>query len=162
MKLTRFHSLPSSDAEELVTQLDSLLLDYQVYGNNVRRLHWDRKLRPWLHLTPKLHLLDRSTQENTRQIAEQLLAMGHTPSIPDAQFALVRSKVQPMLAADTPNEAITALIRSTYELLDQVHAVWQLANSIQEPATMQILGNLAMQLRFVIHVFQGSRSVMNN
>lgn len=162
MELTHFLSLPPQDAEELVTRLDSLLLDYQVYGEQVRRLHWDRKLRPWLNLTPKLNLLDRATQENTRLLAEQILSMGHTPSVPDVAFALVRSRVQPVLAQDNPSEAITSLIRSTRDLLEQVHEVWQLANSLQEPSTMQVLGGLSMQLRFVIQVFQGSRSVMNN
>ncbi|MDP5172078.1 MAG: hypothetical protein NWR72_17675 [Bacteroidia bacterium] len=163
MQLTEFRSRHPEGADRLAEKLDELLLDLQIYQENVRLLHWNRQLRPFFELSPKLNLLDRATHDNTYKVAEHMLSMGYTPSPTEHGMGLMLSRVTPMNTSPTDvNQSLEDLIDSCAELLETVHDVWQLAHELQEPHTLEFMTKMSAQLRYAMFVFGNTRLALNN
>lgn len=163
MQLAEFQSFHPEDADRLASQLDHLLVDFQVYQQNVRQFHWNRSLRPFLDLGPKFTLLNQVTENNINLVAEHLLEMGYHPEPSENLTALTYGRVAPLtLPFAEVNDALLALIESSQQLLVAVEEVWVLAQEVDEPHTLELMTNFIMQLRMAIHVFGSSRMAIYN
>ncbi len=164
MSLTRFQSQYPEHADELARHLDDLLQDFQVYHTNVRSLRWNRHLRPFLELGPKLGLLDRVTLDNTDTIAEHLIGMGYAPQsrMNTQSQGLVPSRVKLIQPSPQVVRSLEDLINSSLDLLRSVHEVLHLAQDLRENTTMELMTRFSMQLRFAIHAFTLTRLALQN
>ena len=156
------NSFHPEDAEKLATRLEDLLVEFEVFQGNVRKLHWNRSIRPFLELSPRIALLDQVTAQNTQLVAEQVMALGFTPEKPVQVPGLMKTTVAPMALAPTVTGSLEALIQSCRQLLETVEDIWQLARDLNEPGTLRLMSRMIMQLQFAIHVFHSSRLALTN
>lgn len=148
--------------EDLAEKLDELLLDYQQYSRNVRKIHWDAKLRPYLDFSEKLDILYNVTDQNTRVLAEKILNLGYSPSTQPEDTALFKSRLHPIPKPENLDQSIFAIIRMSQELLETVDEVFYTAASYEEEQSMYLMKSLGQQLKFTIWVFSSVRAAMNN
>ena len=71
--------LPVKETEVLVTELNTLLSNFQVYYQNLRGLHWNIKGKRFFDLHLKFEELYNDAQMKIDLIAERVLTLGGTP-----------------------------------------------------------------------------------
>jgi len=164
MELLRYQGNQADGKEVLARKLDELLAEYQVYHSNLRKLHWDASLRPFLTLSNKVEHLYRLTGENQEHIANQLLHLGYQPTDYSVAFdqALMKTGVSQIQQANGFEGAIYAIIHTSHQLLDSVKEVFYVAAEMEEKRSMMIMAQLAQQLNFAIGIFTGERLALSN
>lgn len=159
MELIRYEGLNPEGAEELAQKLDELLAEYHVYESNLHKIHYDRKLRPFLDLSEKVSRLYGLTQHNRNHIAEQVLRLGFQPtdySLHNTQ-ALIKTSVSQIQHINGFEGAVFSLLHTSHQLLDSVKEVFYLSAELKEKNTMAIMGQLAQQLTFAIGILASVR-----
>jgi len=161
LSINNMHLNPEG-REDLAEKLDELLLDYQQYHLNVRKIHWDAKLRPYLDFSEKLDILYNVTDQNTRVLAEKILDLGFSPSTQGYDTTLVKSRIHPIPKPENLDQSLFAIINMSNELMKTVDEVFYTAASYEESQSMYLMKALAQQLKFTIWVFSSIRSAMSN
>lgn len=163
MELSTYNqNLSPEGREDLAEKLDELLLDYQNYHKNIRKIHWEPKLRAYLDFSDKLDILYNVSSHNTNVLAETILGLGYPPNEHSQELALVKSRIHPMPKPESLNQSVFAIIQMSKELLATVDEVFYTAASYEEEHSMRLMRTLAQQLKFTIWVFSSIRSAMSN
>lgn len=164
MELTEYTPLPPESADLLANKLDGLLADYQVYHQNIRKIYWEPRLRPFLDFTEKMDHLNEYTHHSKHDIAEQIVMLGKAPTATsvDATTALIRNKVRTLDRVGGFEKSIWAVIKGAQELLTSVKEVLVVAADLQEPHTIHLMQRLATQLRIAISIFSSVRAAQLN
>jgi len=163
MELSTYNgNLSPEGREDLAEKLDGLLLDYQQYHQNVRKIHWDPKLRPFLDFSDKLDILYNVSNHNTNVLAEEIMNLGFSPSESGSALAVVKSRIHPMPRPENLEQSIFSIIQMSKELLATVDEVFYTAASYEEEHSMFLMKTLAQQLKFTIWVFSSVRSAVSN
>lgn len=71
--------LTQKDHKELVNQLNELLVNYQIYYQNLRGFHWNVEGDLFFELHEKFEELYTNAQEAIDEIAERILTLGGLP-----------------------------------------------------------------------------------
>jgi starvation-inducible DNA-binding protein len=71
--------LPVKETEEIVSELNLLLSNYQVYYQNLRGIHWNIRGKRFFDLHVKFEELYNDSQLKIDMIAERVLTLGGTP-----------------------------------------------------------------------------------
>ncbi|HEX8270683.1 MAG TPA: Dps family protein [Flavobacterium sp.] len=76
---TNIIGLSVEDSELIITELNVLLSNFQVYYQNLRGLHWNIRGKRFFNLHVKFEELYNDAQEKIDLIAERVLTIGGTP-----------------------------------------------------------------------------------
>ncbi len=76
---TNILGLPVAESEKIVSDLNLLLANFQVYYQNLRGLHWNIRGKRFFNLHIKFEELYNDAQLNIDEIAERVLTIGGTP-----------------------------------------------------------------------------------
>ena len=76
---TNILGLPVKESKEMVTELNVLLSNFQVYYQNLRGIHWNIKGKRFFDLHVKFEELYTDSQIKIDLIAERVLTVGGTP-----------------------------------------------------------------------------------
>jgi DNA-binding ferritin-like protein len=163
MDLIRYQSQPEGSAK-LTQKLDGLLTDYELYHRNLRRIHWDQKLRPFLDFNEKLTRLYHIADNSKHEIAENLLSLGGEPDLKNMEVAhlLPHTHVNALSEVRDFDHATRTVVQNSYELLQVVRDVMLLAAELREGNTQKLMAGLAHQLTFTIAIFNGVRLAQLN
>jgi len=71
--------LNKKDSQEIVSELNILLANFQVYYQNLRGIHWNIKGKNFFDLHNKFEELYTDSQEKIDTIAERILTLQGTP-----------------------------------------------------------------------------------
>ncbi len=158
MDLIRSQSF-SGDAQDLVNKVDGLLTDYEIYHRNLRRLHWDQSLRPFLDFSDKLEKLYHVADDSKHALAEQLMSLGGAPDLQNIDVAhlLPQTRLNALREVRGFDDAIRSILQNSSSLLEEVKEVFMLATELNEGATQQLMTGLMNQLGFTMAVFNGVR-----
>jgi starvation-inducible DNA-binding protein len=149
--------------EEIAEKLEALLADYQIYERNIHKLMWSRNLRPYLDLGEKIEKLYHLSHHNTHQIGEQLLSLGKSPQVEfHDPMGLMKTGVNQLIEVSNYNEAISAIVHTSQQLLKTVEGTFYTAAQYDEKNTMTLMARLAWQLSFAVHVFHNERMALMN
>lgn len=164
MELTQYTPLPPESAQELAEKLDGLLADYQLYHQNVRKIYWEPRLRPFLDFTEKMDRLNEYTHHSKQDIAEQIVMLGQAPTSTavDSTTALIRNRITTLEKVSGFEQSIWTIIKGARELLVSVKEVFVLAADLQEEHTMELMQRLAAQLSIAIGIFSSVRAAQLN
>ena len=163
MELISYNSLNPEKAEKLAQAMDEVLVDYQIYQQNIRKIQWDQRLRPYLDLSQKVNILYGVTEANTHNLARQILKLGHSPTtVSNGSTALMKSHMTQIQEVRNFDEAIYGIIHTSGQLLEAVQEVFYLAAEYEEKQSLAMMGQLAQQLNFTIWAFSSVRSATNN
>jgi len=164
MDLINFDKTSPEQREELAERLDDLLRNYEVYHNNIRKIHWDRQLNPFLDFNQKVDFLHKVSAHTQDNIAEQVLSLGKSPSIGETSPSYLPSNtyIQVLQEINGFEDAVLAIIRNSQELLKEVKEIFYLAAEYNEQSTMNQMSSLAQQLSMTVFVFSSVRLSMMN
>ncbi|MFV5697907.1 Dps family protein [Flavobacterium sp. ZT3R17] len=76
---TNILGLPIKESELIVTELNILLSNFQVYYQNLRGIHWNIRGKRFFDLHIKFEELYNDSQLKIDMIAERVLTLGGTP-----------------------------------------------------------------------------------
>ncbi|KIA86425.1 Dps family protein [Flavobacterium sp. AED] len=76
---TNILGLPVKESELIVTELNILLSNFQVYYQNLRGIHWNIRGKRFFDLHIKFEELYNDSQLKIDMIAERVLTLGGTP-----------------------------------------------------------------------------------
>jgi starvation-inducible DNA-binding protein len=155
--------MPPEGEERLAEKLDELLVDYEAYHQNLKQIHWNQRLRPYLDLTRKVGHLYEVTENNKQLIANQLLSLGYNPTLTDTPaMGLMRTGVSALSEVRNLEDAVFGIIRNSREMLQRIEEVFYLAAEYDEKQTMLLMQHMAQQLSFAIGVFASLRLATYN
>jgi starvation-inducible DNA-binding protein len=158
MELIRHPNLSPEQQDALIQELDQLLAEYQTYQSNVRRIHWNPQLRPYLDFSNKIARLYQVTEANRHLIADTMIRMGAAPSEPVLAGVLpVKRQVTQVMEIPAFEQAIGVILHTSRQMLELVRETFVLAAQYQHQPTMQLMNHLAQQLVFTIGVFSSER-----
>ncbi|GAB4416427.1 MAG: hypothetical protein OHK0039_25740 [Bacteroidia bacterium] len=164
MELIRYQPQDTDGSQAIAEKLDALLADFQQFHGNLRKLHWNPRLRPFLDLGQKTAFLHDLTQANTNQLAEHILQMGYTPRVglelPGT--GLAHTRLTQVQAVSSFEGAVFTVIRNSQELLQIIREVFLLAADYQDQQTMRLMTALARQLTLTVQVFASVRMAQLN
>ena len=154
----------SHDASELTDKLDQLLLDYEIYHRNLRKIHWDQSLRPFLDFSDKLNKLYNIVDGSKHAVAENLLSLGGQPDLQNIEVAhlLPNTRVNALSEVRSFEGAIRGILQNSQSLQEEVKEVFMLATQLGESQTQQLMISLNQQLTFTLAIFNGVRLAQLN
>lgn len=115
MRLTTI-GLKQDDSQELTTDLNKLLANFQVYYQNLRSVHWNIKGSNFFALHDKFEELYTEAQVQIDDIAERILTLGETP-LHTFEDYLQASKVKVAKNVEKDTETVKVILDSIKELL---------------------------------------------
>ncbi len=137
---TILSGLKTEDAKVLVTKLNDLLANFQVYYQDLRGLHWNIKGKNFFELHVKFEELYTDSQEKIDMIAERILTLQGTP-LHTFEDYIKASKV-PVgkdIAKDT--EAVELVVKGLSELLTIEREILDIAGETDDEGTNSMMSD---------------------
>jgi len=113
---TTILGLDIKKTKNLVTSLNNLLSNFQVYYQNLRGLHWNIKGKSFFELHVKFEEFYTDSQEKIDMIAERILTLEGTPLHTFEEYSEL-SKVTVGKNISNDVEAVKLVVNSLSELL---------------------------------------------
>lgn len=159
-----FHYGSPEARESIAERLDDLLANYSIYHENIRRINWDTKLRPFLDLTGKVEFLYQVTQGTRDDIAEQIVDLGFTPTLEDPQpsYLPAKTEIRALQVIEGFDHAVIEIINTSKRLLEMAKDIYFLATAYKEESSMELMNNVVQQLSLTAIVFSSVRLAQNN
>lgn len=124
----------------LVTELNGLLANFQVYYQNARGLHWNIKGKNFFELHAKFEEFYTDAQEKVDLIAERILTLQGTPLHTFEDYISV-AKVPVGKGISDDVEAVQLIIASLSELLKIERVILELADEADDEGTNSMMSD---------------------
>lgn len=139
MKLNSL-GLPKEQSEELVTELNGLLSNFQIYYQNLRGLHWNIRGKRFFDLHLKFEELYNDSQIKIDLIAERVLTLGGTPLHTFSDY-IENSKLKVGKGISKDVEAIKLILDSLSVLLQIERTILTKSNAINDEGTNSMMSD---------------------
>lgn len=127
--------------EVLVTDLNVLLANFQVYYQNLRGIHWNIKGRGFFELHAKFEELYNDTQVKVDEIAERVLTLGGEP-LHTFQDYIANAKVPVGKHISHDEKAVELIVASISELLQLERVLLEKAAEANDEGTNAMMSDL--------------------
>ncbi|MEM6263435.1 MAG: hypothetical protein AAGI38_13060 [Bacteroidota bacterium] len=154
-------SLSPEGANEVSIKLDQLLVDMQVFRQNIRTINWSPNIRPHFDLAPRVNQLYGLTAPGPEIVANRILELGHEPANSNSEV-LMKASLQTKEEIRTYEEAIFVVIRNSHQLLKDVKEVFDTAATYKDEKTMGMMQEFAQYLNHTIWLFTSLRAARMN
>jgi starvation-inducible DNA-binding protein len=115
MKTNRL-GLPVAESEAIVSDLNTLLANFQVYYQNLRGVHWNIRGKRFFDLHVKFEELYNDAQLKIDLIAERVLTIGGTP-LHTFEDYVKHNKIEVGRDISKDEKAVHLIVNSLTELL---------------------------------------------
>jgi starvation-inducible DNA-binding protein len=132
--------LPVKETEVLVTELNTLLSNFQVYYQNLRGLHWNIKGKRFFDLHLKFEELYNDAQMKIDLIAERVLTLGGTP-LHTFEDYINNSKLPIGKNIHNDEEAINLIVNSLSHLLKIERVILNQSADIADEGTNSMMSD---------------------
>ena len=132
--------LDKEQTEKLISELNLLLANFQVYYQNVRGLHWNIKGKNFFELHVKFEEFYTDAQEKVDLIAERILTLQGTPLHTFDDYVKI-AKVQIGKNISKDEEAVTLVVNSTSELLKIERIILELSDVAGDEGTNSMMSD---------------------
>lgn len=139
MRLTTI-GLKQDDSQELTTDLNKLLANFQVYYQNLRSVHWNIKGSNFFALHDKFEELYTEAQVQIDDIAERILTLGETP-LHTFEDYLQASKVKVAKNVEKDTETVKVILDSIKELLIIERAILDKSDEMNDEGTNAMMSD---------------------
>ncbi|WP_298393362.1 Dps family protein [Flavobacterium sp.] len=139
MKLNTL-GLPLKETEVLVTELNILLANFQVYYQNLRGLHWNIRGKRFFDLHVKFEELYNDSQLKIDLIAERVLTLGGTP-LHTFEDYVKNSKLPIGKNIHNDEEAIVLIVNSLSHLLKIERVILSQSSEINDEGTNSMMSD---------------------
>ena len=132
--------LDESKVNELATDLNELLANYQIYYQNLRGLHWNIKGKNFFQLHEKFEELYNDSQLKIDEIAERILTLESTPLHTfDDYTELSKVPVGKNISKDV--EAVTLVVTSLKQLIQIERAILEKSGEADDEGTNAMMSD---------------------
>ena len=126
--------LDTVKSEALVTELNDLLANYQIFYQNLRGFHWNIKGRKFFELHLKFEELYNDAVVKVDEIAERVLTLGGTP-LHTFETYLNIATIQSVDSTDIDENIVDEVINNFSILIEKERAILNLANDADDEGT---------------------------
>ena len=136
--------LPVKESEILVTDLNNLLSNFQIYYQNLRGLHWNIRGKRFFDLHIKFEELYNDSQLKIDLIAERVLTLGGAPLHTFSDYIdNSKLKVGKNISKDT--EAVQLVVDSLVELLKIERVILKQSGEINDEGTNSMMSDFIQE-----------------
>jgi len=137
---TTIIGLNEQKVNELASDLNELLANFQVYYQNLRGLHWNIKGKNFFQLHEKFEELYNDSQEKIDMIAERILTLEDTPLHTYKDY-MELATVQVVKAVSKDVEAVNLVVHSLQELLSIERAILEKSAAADDEGTNAMMSD---------------------
>lgn len=138
--ITNNIGLDIQKTNELNTQLNELLSNFQVYYQTLRGLHWNIKGKNFFELHAKFEELYTDSQEKVDMIAERILTLGGTPLHTFADY-VEHAKVPVGKGISNDEASVKIITNSLTELLKIEREILELSDEANDEGTNSMMSD---------------------
>ncbi|ATA90417.1 Dps family protein [Capnocytophaga stomatis] len=133
--------LEKSKVENVASELNVLLANFQTYYQNLRGVHWNIKGKRFFELHVKFEELYNAAQLHVDEIAERILTLGFTPFHTFEEY-VKNSKVPVGHNVFNDDETVRLIMDSISELLKIERNLLNTADEANDEGTIALIGEL--------------------
>ena len=149
MKTLDFLHVNESKAAAVVTGLNQLLADFQVYYTNLRGFHWEIKGHGFFVLHSKFEELYDDAAEKVDELAERILMLGGAPENRFSEY-LKKAHIQEISGVACGSDALDNILETYRHLIREERKLIDVANDANDVVTADLLtGYLKEQEKLV-------------
>ncbi|SEG01287.1 Dps family protein [Parabacteroides chinchillae] len=140
MKTLDFIHLEESAANKVVSALQQLLADYQVFYTNIRGFHWNIKGHGFFVLHSKFEDMYNDAAEKADELAERILMLGGTPVNKFSEYLKV-SRVKEISGVSCGDEALKNILETYSLFIAEERKLLSLASELGDEATVALMSD---------------------
>ena len=140
MKTLDFIHLNESAANNVVSALQQLLADYQVFYTNLRGFHWNIKGHGFFVLHSKFEELYDDAAEKVDELAELILMLGGTPVNKFSEYLKV-ARVKEVSDVSCGDDALKNILDTYSQFIAEERKLLSLASEAGDEATVALMSD---------------------
>ena len=144
-------------SDQLVTQLNELLANYQIYYMNVRGFHWNIKGEKFFELHLKFEELYNDLLLKVDELAERVLTLGGQPAHAYSDY-LKLSEIKEAKSVTDANGTINSILNSFETLIKKQRSLLALSGEADDEGTSALMSDYIREqekLVWMYSAFQG-------
>ena len=138
MRTLDYLNLNEARVANVVTALQNLLADFQIYYTNLRGFHWEIKGRGFFVLHEKFESMYDDTATKVDEIAERILTLGGTPENKYSGYLKV-ARIPEVSGVTSSHEAVDNLLNTYKHFIAEERKLIDLANEANDAVTADML-----------------------
>ncbi|MDD2438438.1 MAG: DNA starvation/stationary phase protection protein [Massilibacteroides sp.] len=140
MKTLDYLQLDASGVSKVVSALQQLLADYQVFYTNLRNFHWNIKGHSFFVLHSKFEEMYDDTAEKVDEVAERILMLG---GVPESKFSeyLKKAIVKEVPVVSCGDDALKNILDTYGYLIGEERKLLALAGEVDDEATVALMSD---------------------
>ncbi len=140
MKTLDYIKLEASVVNNVVTSLQQLLADFQVYYTNLRGFHWKIKGADFFVLHSKFEEMYNDTAEKADELAERILTLGGVPANKFSDYLKV-AKVEEVDNVSNGNEALKNILETISYFIGEERNILKSASETGDEVTVAMMSD---------------------
>lgn len=150
---TNILGLPVQESELIITELNTLLANYQVYYQNLRGIHWNIRGKRFFDLHVKFEELYNDSQLKVDMIAERVLTLGGTP-LHTFEDYIKNNKLVVGKNVSNDEKAIHLIVSSLSDLLRMEREILSKAGEISDEGTNSMMSDFIVEQEKTLWMMQ--------
>ncbi len=140
MRTTDFLNLDPTGITKVVSGLQQLLADFQVFYTNLRGHHWNIKGPSFYVLHEKFEDMYDDAAEKVDEIAERILMLGGVPSNKFSDY-LKDTKIKEITGISCGPEAVKNILETLNILIAEERKLLSLASEVNDESTVALMSD---------------------
>jgi starvation-inducible DNA-binding protein len=137
---TNILGLPVKESKEMVSELNVLLSNFQVYYQNLRGIHWNIRGKRFFELHVKFEELYNDAQLKVDMVAERILTIGGNP-LHTFEDYLKHNKLQVGKSISNDEKAVQLILDSLSDLLKIERDILNKSDDINDEGTNALMSD---------------------
>lgn len=150
--------LDQSHANELISKLNNLLANYQVFYQNTRGFHWNIRGEKFFELHLKFEELYNDLQLKIDEIAERILTLGGTPYHSFSKFS-DNSTIQSVENLTDARACVQSILDSFKVIISLQRELLELSNKYNDEGTNALMSDYIREQEKLVWMYS---SFLNN
>jgi starvation-inducible DNA-binding protein len=150
---TNILGLPVQESELIITELNTLLSNYQVYYQNLRGIHWNIRGKRFFDLHVKFEELYNDSQLKVDMIAERVLTLGGTP-LHTFEDYIKNNKLVVGKNVSKDEKAIHLIVSSLSDLLKIEREILNKSSAINDEGTNSMMSDFIVEQEKTLWMMQ--------
>jgi starvation-inducible DNA-binding protein len=138
MRTLDYLNLNEARVANVVTALQNLLADFQIYYTNLRGFHWEIKGRGFFVLHEKFENMYDDTATKVDEIAERILTLGGTPENKYSGY-LKLARIPEVSGVTSSHEAVDNILNTYKHFIAEERKLIELAEEANDVVTADLL-----------------------
>lgn len=140
MKTLDFTKLNAESVKNVVSALQQLLADYQVYYSNLRGFHWNVKGKDFYVMHAQFENMYNNAAEKVDEIAERIRMLDGIPAHNFSEY-LKTAKVKESGYVTSGDEGVKHVMETTAYFLESERNILKMASEAGDEATVAMMSD---------------------